>query len=196
MNPVSSAMFQKLLLWNPGNPVRYSIPLVIFLALVVLLGVGLKLDSHLVPSPLIDKPLPAFSLPDLKKPEDKVNSSDFYGQIVLLNVWSSWCVACRTEQPLLVDLSRQGELIIYGFNYKDERQDALDWLLRYGDPYHASVFDQDGRVGIDLGIYGVPETYIVDRNGVIRYKHIGPITPEVLNNTILPLIRKLEAPSA
>lgn len=181
---------------NPGSPVRYNIPLAIFISLVVMLGIGLKLDPRYVPSPLIDKPLPAFSLPDLKKPDNRVNTSDFYGQIVLLNVWASWCIACRTEHPLLVDLSRQGGLMIYGLNYKDERQDALDWLLDYGDPYHASAFDQDGRTGIDLGVYGVPETYVLDREGIIRYKHIGPITLEVLNNTILPLIRKLEAPAA
>ena len=174
---------------------RYLLPLALFVVLVLLLAVGLGIDPKLVPSPLIDKPLPAFNLPKLKAPDDSVISSDFLGDVVLLNVWASWCVACRAEHPLLVELSKNSEMLIYGVNYKDTRPDALQWLQRFGDPYRASAFDQHGLTGIDLGVYGVPETYIMDRAGIIRYKHIGPITREALDNTILPLIEKLKASS-
>jgi cytochrome c biogenesis protein CcmG, thiol:disulfide interchange protein DsbE len=175
--------------------VQYSIPLAIFLVLVVLLGIGLKTDPRKVPSPLIDKPLPEFILPKLGEPGDFLDTKTFQGNVVLLNVWASWCVACRTEHPLLIKLARDGA-IIYGLNYKDVQQDALDWLQTYGDPYEASAFDEYGQIGIDLGVYGVPETYVIDREGIIRYKHIGPVTPEVLKNKILPLIQQLDKSSA
>jgi cytochrome c biogenesis protein CcmG/thiol:disulfide interchange protein DsbE len=172
---------------------RYFLPLALFVVLILLLAVGLRIDPKLVPSPLIDKPLPAFNLPKLKTPDDNIKSSDFQGDVVLLNVWASWCVACRAEHPLLLELSTNNEMLIYGINYKDTRTDAMQWLQHFGDPYRASAFDQHGLTGIDLGVYGVPETYIMDRAGIIRYKHIGPITREVLDNTILPLIEKLKA---
>jgi len=172
---------------------RYFLPLALFVVLILLLAVGLRIDPKLVPSPLIDKPLPAFNLPKLKTPDDNIKSSDFQGDVVLLNVWASWCVACRAEHPLLLELSTNNEMLIYGINYKDTRTDAMQWLQHFGDPYRASAFDQLGLTGIDLGVYGVPETYIMDRAGIIRYKHIGPITREVLDNTILPLIEKLKA---
>ena len=175
---------------------RYSLPLAVFVILVILLGIGLKLDPGLVPSPLIDKPLLAFSLPTVHDRDVMLTSTDLQGQVVLLNIWASWCVACRTEHPLLVDLMKQGRVNIYGLNYKDERQNALEWLARLGDPYRASAFDQDGRLGIDLGVYGVPETFVLDRRGIIRYKHIGPITPQILKDKLLPLIHKLESPAA
>ncbi len=174
---------------------RYLLPLALFAVLVLFLAVGLSIDPKLVPSPLIDKPLPAFNLPKLKTPDDNIKSSDFQGDVVLLNVWASWCVACRAEHPLLVELSKNNEMLIYGLNYKDARTDAMQWLQHFGDPYRASAFDQHGLTGIDLGVYGVPETYIMDRAGIIRYKHIGPITREALNNKILPLIVKLKASS-
>lgn len=174
---------------------RYFLPLALFVVLVLFLAVGLSIDPKLVPSPLIDKPLPAFNLPKLKAPEDNIKSSDFQGDVVLLNVWASWCVACRAEHPLLVELSKNNEMLIYGLNYKDARTDAMQWLQHFGDPYRASAFDLHGLTGIDLGVYGVPETFIIDRAGIIRYKHIGPITRETLDNTILPLIEKLKASS-
>ncbi len=174
---------------------RYSIPLVVFVLLVALLGIGLKLDPGHVPSPLIGKPLPAFSLPTLHDEKKVLASGDLRDEVALLNVWASWCVACRTEHPLLVALKQNGRVNIYGLNYKDDRQDALDWLARLGDPYRASAFDRDGRAGLDMGVYGVPETFVIDRNGIIRYKHIGPITPDVLEKKLLPLIRALEAPA-
>jgi cytochrome c biogenesis protein CcmG/thiol:disulfide interchange protein DsbE len=174
---------------------RYFLPLALFFVLVLFLAIGLRIDPSIVPSPLIDKPLPAFNLPKLKTPDDNIKSSDFQGNVVMLNVWASWCVSCRVEHPLLVELSKNNEMLIYGINYKDTRTDAMQWLQHFGDPYRASAFDELGLTGIDLGVYGVPETYIMDRSGIIRYKHIGPVTREALDNTILPLIEKLKAPS-
>lgn len=171
---------------------RYLFPLAGFIALVALLGLGLRYDPHLVPSPLIDKPAPAFSLPQLHEPGAMFSNADLKGQVALLNVWASWCVSCRHEHPLLLDLAKSGRVPIYGLDYKDERGAAMNWLNELGNPYRRSAFDEDGRVGIDFGVYGVPETFVVDRNGVIRYKHVGPLNDEVLTRTILPLVEKLE----
>lgn len=170
---------------------RYLIPLIVFLSLVVLFVVGLQYDPRLVPSPLIDKPAPAFVLPQLKNSQLKLSNTDLQGNVVMLNVWASWCVACRQEHPLLMQLANSGKINIIGLNYKDTREDAMAWLEQHGDPYLKSAFDQQGRVGIDYGVYGVPETYIIDKSGIIRYKHIGPINADVLKSTILPLINKL-----
>ena len=173
---------------------RYLVPLVLFLLLVGLFVVGLGLDPREVPSPLIDKPAPAFALPDLLEDGKTVSTDDLKKhKVSLFNVWASWCVACRQEHPLLVELSRQDAVPIYGLNYKDKRPDALNWLNRLGNPYTASAFDEKGRVGIDWGVYGVPETFVVDSKGVIRYKQIGPITEEAWRETILPLIEKIRA---
>ena len=167
------------------------LPLGIFVALLVLLGVGLHLDPREVPSPLINKAAPDFRLPDLKDPSRSIARADLLGKVTLLNVWASWCSVCRDEQPLLVDMARRYHLTLYGLDYKDERADALMWLQRFGDPYLLTGYDADGRTGINYGVYGVPETYVIDRDGIIRYKHIGPLTPEVLEKTILPLVKKL-----
>ncbi len=172
---------------------RYLIPLGVFLVLVGFLAAGLKLNPRDVPSPLIDKSAPPFELPTLKDPDKRIGLADLKEQVSLFNVWASWCVSCRHEHPLLVELSRQQLVPIYGLNYKDRREDALRWLRTLGDPYTASAVDEDGRVGIDWGVYGVPETFVVDRNGVIRHKHTGPITVDAWQETILPLIRKLQA---
>ena len=174
---------------------RYLLPLGVFMFLVGLFIVGLQHDPRLVPSPLIDRPSPDFSLPRLEDIQQTISNRDLAGKVVLLNVWASWCVECRREHPLLLELSRRGEFDIIGLNYKDTRPDALEWLEQHGDPYLTSAFDQEGRVGIDFGVYGVPETFIVDRSGVIRYKHIGPISREVLDAEILPLINKLKVKS-
>ncbi|HHO69558.1 MAG TPA: DsbE family thiol:disulfide interchange protein, partial [Gammaproteobacteria bacterium] len=141
---------------------RYLTPLLLFLALAGLLYKGLSLDPHRVPSPLIGKPAPAFSLPRLQQPDAVLSSDDLKGKVSLLNVWATWCVACRAEHPLLVQLARQG-VPIYGLNYKDKRPDAQRWLQRYGNPYLANAFDADGRVGIDWGVYGTPETFVIDK---------------------------------
>lgn len=170
---------------------RYFIPLAGFLVMLGFLAVGLRLNPREVPSPLIDRPVPAFTLPTLAAPEVSLAAQDLKGKVWLLNVWASWCVACRAEHPLLVDLAKTGAVPIYGLNYKDKREDALRWLGNYGNPYQASLSDTSGLVGIDLGVYGVPETFVIDRNGLIRYKHTGPVTAEALRDTILPLIGKL-----
>jgi cytochrome c biogenesis protein CcmG/thiol:disulfide interchange protein DsbE len=170
---------------------RFLIPLAIFAVLVVFLGVGLTLDPREVPSPLINKPAPAFQLPQLHAPEKTFAQKDMLGKVWMLNVWASWCVACREEHPNLVVFGRTGAVPIYGLNYKDEREDGIDWLARFGNPYQLSAYDRDGRIGIDYGVYGVPETYIIDKAGVIRYKRIGPVTPEILRDKILPLVKEL-----
>ncbi len=172
---------------------RYLVPLGIFLVLVVFLGVGLGLNPRQVPSPLIDRPAPAFVLPQLHAPEKPIGPEALRGQVWLLNVWASWCVSCRQEHPVLIDLAKSGEVPIYGLNYKDQREDALRWLVQWGDPYKLSIMDVKGATGIDYGVYGVPETFVIDKAGIIRYKQIGPLTPEILRDKILPLVRKLNA---
>ena len=170
---------------------RYLLPLGIFGALVLLLGVGLSLNPREVPSPLIGKPAPSFELPQLHEPQKRFAPAQMKGTVWVLNVWASWCAACRDEHPVLTDLASSGIAPVYGLNYKDKRDDAIAWLKRFGDPYQASMFDADGRVGIDYGVYGVPETYVIDRQGVIRYKRIGPVTPEIVQKKIAPLVAEL-----
>jgi cytochrome c biogenesis protein CcmG/thiol:disulfide interchange protein DsbE len=163
-----------------------------FLILVVLLGVGLTLNPRTVPSPLVGKPAPGFELPRLDRPGTKFSPAEMKGKVWLLNVWASWCVSCREEHPILVEFSKTKQAPLIGLNYKDPQDDAVRWLKRYGDPYVLSAVDMDGRIGIDYGVYGVPETYVIDREGVIRYKQIGPVTEDVLQKKILPLIKELE----
>jgi cytochrome c biogenesis protein CcmG/thiol:disulfide interchange protein DsbE len=174
---------------------RYLIPLGLFFVLVIFLGIGLGLNPREVPSPLIDKPAPAFSLAQLHTPEKAFGVPDMKGTVWLLNVWASWCVSCREEHPILVQLAKNNVVPIVGLNYKDQRNDALGWLQKFGDPYALSVSDTNGRIGIDYGVYGVPETFVIDKAGVIRYKQIGPVTPQALEQKILPLVRKLQAAS-
>ena len=171
---------------------RYLIPLGIFLVLVAFLAIGLRLgDPHELPSALVDKPAPAFRLQQLKAPEKTFSNEDMRGKVWLLNVWASWCVACREEDQFLFDYQKSGVVPIYGLNYKDKREDALAWLGDLGDPYLLSAVDLDGRTGIDYGVYGAPETYVIDQNGTIRMKHVGPMTPDVWSDKILPLVQKL-----
>ena len=170
---------------------RFLIPLAVFAVLVVFLGVGLTLNPREVPSSLINKPAPAFQLPQLHAPDKTFAQKDMLGKVWMLNVWASWCVACREEHPNLVQLARSGAVPIYGLNYKDERADGIAWLARFGNPYQLSAYDRDGRIGIDYGVYGVPETYVIDKAGVIRYKRIGIVTPEIVRDKILPLVKEL-----
>ena len=170
---------------------RY-VALGLFLILLIFLGYGLTLNPRDVPSPLIGKPAPAFRLPTVADPAKSMGTDDFAGKVTLLNVWASWCVSCRQEHPLLVELARKGSVQVYGLNYKDTRQDARRWLASFGDPYVASAFDEDGRVGIEWGVYGVPETFVIDRKGVIRHKLTGPVTPENWAKTLQPLIQRLQ----
>ena len=170
---------------------RFLIPLALFMGLVVFLAIGLGRDPHEVPSPLINKPAPAFQLPQLHESAKTFSAQEMRGKVWLLNVWASWCFSCREEHPLLLDFARSGAVPLYGLNYKDQRDDAIAWLNELGNPYRLSAVDLDGRVGIDYGVYGAPETYLIDREGLIRFKHVGPLTPEVIQNKILPLARDL-----
>jgi len=170
---------------------RYVIPAVVFSVLVVFLAIGLNLDPREVPSPLVGKPVPEFTLTRLKDPNASFSNEDLKGEVSLLNVWATWCVSCRAEHELLMALANSNRVSIYGLNYKDDRKDALRWLQALGDPYTANAFDGDGRVGIDWGVYGTPETFVIDKQGVIRHKIIGPITVDRLNQELLPLIDQL-----
>ena len=172
---------------------RFIIPLGLFALLVFFLWRGLALDPREVPSPLIGKPAPAFALARLDDASRTIRRDDMLGKVWLLNVWASWCVACRQEHPTLLAFAKTKAAPLIGLNYKDTRPEGLGWLNEFGDPYDASIFDANGRVGIDFGVYGVPETFVVDGNGVIRMKHIGPLTPDVLANKIEPLLKKLDA---
>lgn len=170
---------------------RFLFPLGIFLTLVVFLAVGLRLNPREIPSPFIGKPAPAFQVSQLGDAGKTIAPGDLRGQVWLLNVWASWCVSCRAEHPVLMDLARQKVAPIVGLNYKDGRSEGNQWLARFGDPYLLSAFDADGRIGIDYGVYGVPETFVIDKAGVIRLKHVGPLTPQVINEKLLPLIKEL-----
>lgn len=181
---------------------KFLIPIGSFAALGLLLAYALsqmqagELSPRKIPSPLIGKPLPSFTLPVLHEPTRQVSAKDLKGQVYLVNVWASWCVACRVEHPLLMEIARQAIAPIIGLDYKDESADGLAWLADHGNPYQVSLMDTDGRVGIELGVYGVPETFVIDAKGIIRYKHIGPIDAEVLRKVLLPKIQELKAASS
>lgn len=170
---------------------RTLVPALIFAVIVVFLGVGLTLNPREVPSPLIGKPAPAFQLATLEAPEKSLGLRDMAGQAWVLNVFASWCAPCREEHPLLVDLAKKTPTPIFGLNYKDKQVDAERWLKQFGNPYRAVLIDRDGRAGIDYGVYGVPETFVIDKAGTVRYKKIGPLTPEVIDKKILPLLKEL-----
>lgn len=172
---------------------KFLIPLAVFIVLLVFLGVGLRLDPREVPSPLIGKPAPAFALPRLDAADQTLQRDELLGKVWVLNVWASWCAPCREEHPLLVDFAKRRLAPVYGLNYKDQRPAGLAFLRQLGNPYEASLFDADGRVGIDYGVYGVPETFVIDKQGIIRFKHIGPLNPDVIRSRIEPLIKELNA---
>lgn len=176
---------------EPKSPLRFALPLAVFVVLAAFLFVGLSLNPREVPSPLIGKPVPTFQLPQLAQPDRTFAPSQMQGEVWLLNVWASWCVACRIEHPLLVELAKKNTVPVIGLNYKDKRDAATSWLAQFGNPYKLSVVDADGRVGIDYGVYGVPETFVIDKQGVIRFKQIGPITEEAWQNKLLPLVQQL-----
>jgi cytochrome c biogenesis protein CcmG/thiol:disulfide interchange protein DsbE len=171
--------------------VRYLIPLVLFLVLVVFLAIGLTRNPDELPSALLDKPAPTFRLPQLKDPAKTFSADDMRGKVWVMNVWASWCVACRDEHQYLGGYAKSGTVPIYGLNYKDTSENALAWLEELGDPYVLSAVDADGRVGMDYGVYGAPETYLIDKSGTIRLKHVGPVTPDVWNKEFLPLVQQL-----
>jgi cytochrome c biogenesis protein CcmG/thiol:disulfide interchange protein DsbE len=175
---------------------RYLIPLVLFLVVVGFLAIGLTRDPHEVPSPLINKAAPTFRLPQLKDPAKTFSAEDMRGKVWVLNVWASWCVSCRDEHPLLVEYAKTNTVPIYGLNWKDKREDALAWLDEFGDPYVLSVADLEGRIAIDYGVYGAPETYLIDQTGVIRFKQIGPVTPDVWEQKFVPMVQQLNREGA
>jgi cytochrome c biogenesis protein CcmG/thiol:disulfide interchange protein DsbE len=170
---------------------RFLLPLGVFIVLVVFLWIGLTLNPREVPSPLINKIAPTFRLPQLQDSAKTIGPEDLRGKVWLLNVWASWCVTCRQEHPLLVEMGRQNLVPIYGLNYKDNRDDGLALLRNSGDPYVLSAYDREGNVGIDWGVYGVPETFVIDKSGLIRHKFIGALTPELIQNKLIPLIKEL-----
>jgi len=170
---------------------RFLVPFALFVALIIFFAIGLNRDPREIPSPLINQPAPAFNLQQLQVPAKQFSPADMRGQVWLFNVWASWCVSCREEHPVFVELAKRNLVPIVGLNYKDQRPDALQWLAQFGNPYVLSVTDFDGRIGIDYGVYGVPETYVIDKQGVIRMKHIGPVTPQILQDKILPKVQEL-----
>lgn len=172
---------------------RFLLPLAIFLALASTLALGLKrTDPQALPSPLVGKPVPTFSLNELNAPQQNITAAQFKGQVWVLNVWASWCVSCRKEHPVLLELAQKKVVPLIGFNYQDQRDPGQQWLVRHGNPYQAVAFDSDGRVGMDLGVIGVPETFVIDKKGVIRFKHAGPVTQQLVDKTLLPLIKELQ----
>lgn len=175
-----------------GRNLTKLLPVSIFIGIVILLGIGLTMDPREVPSPLIDKPVPTFNLPPVQGRELGLANSNLRGEVSLVNVFASWCAACRQEHPLLMELSRRNQVPIHGLNYKDEPNDAAGWLDALGDPYTRTGADLNGRVGIDWGVYGVPETFVIDKNGNIAYKHIGPISEQDWEVKIRPLVEKLQ----
>ncbi|WP_418319422.1 DsbE family thiol:disulfide interchange protein [Piscinibacter sakaiensis] len=172
---------------------RFILPLGIFALLLAFLLVGLRLNPREVPSPLIGKPAPAFSLPLLATPEQRISREDLLGKVWVLNVFASWCAPCRVEHPLVTELAERKLAPVYGLNYKDQTADVTNWLAQLGNPFAAVLVDADGRTGIDFGVYGVPETFVVDHKGIIRLKHIGPLTPDDVSERIIPLLQKLQA---
>ena len=166
------------------------LPLGIFLVMAALLGIGLNLNPREVPSPLIGKPAPGFTLAMLDAPERQLSVEQLKGQVWVLNVWASWCVACRTEHEVITDMARRNLVPVLGLNYKDDPDDARRWLQQFGNPYLTSLMDIEGRVGIDWGVYGVPETFVIGADGNIRYKHIGPVTAESLETEVIPAIQQ------
>lgn len=171
---------------------RFLLPLAIFVVMVGFLAVGLTLNPREVPSPLVGKAAPDFSLPQLHEPDKVFSPKDLAGKVWLLNFWASWCSGCKDEHPVLMQLAKSGEVPIYGADYKDRREEALTWLQRWGNPYQLVGVDEAGRVGINYGVYGVPETYVIDKAGKIRYKQIGPVDQDILDKKILPLVRELQ----
>lgn len=170
---------------------RFLLPLGIFIVLVGFLAAGLRLKPREVPSPFIGKPAPTFSVAQLHAPDRTIGPEDLRGEVWLLNIWASWCVSCREEHPVLVELAKSKLVTLIGLDYKDDREKALSWLARNGDPYLLSAYDGDGRVGMDFGVYGVPETFVIDKTGIVRYKQIGPLTDAIVKEKIIPLVKEL-----
>lgn len=173
------------------------LPLIVFAALALLLGTGVFINAGKtqtdILSPLVGKPAPEFALPDFADTSRKVRKADLLGKPYLLNIWASWCASCRVEHPVIAEVARSGRLKVVGYNYKDNPEDARRWLAQFGDPFHLIIADEPGRAAIDWGIYGAPETFLVDAKGVVRWKHVGPVTPEVVEDELWPLLAAIES---
>lgn len=172
---------------------RYTLPLVVVVALTGFFWKGLQQDPSRVPSPLIGQPAPEFSLPELRRPEAEFTERQMQGHVSLLNVWATWCIACKEEHPTLMQFAARHDVPLYGLDYKDDRAKAMEWLDTHGDPYHKIAFDHRGDVAINWGVYGAPETFLIDAHGMIRHKYIGPLTPELIRNDLMPRVEKLRA---
>lgn len=175
------------------NKLLRLLPLIVSLALGLVLYRGLFLDPQAMPSALIGKKMPAFNLTSLQDPTRNVTEQDLSGEIVLLNVWATWCPSCRVEHPYLIDIANSGRLKVFGLNYKDKRKPAQGWLRKLGDPYVVSIFDELGKLGLDLGVYGAPETFIIDHQGIIRKRFAGVLDAQVWQREFIPLITQIEA---
>lgn len=172
---------------------KFVIPLILFLVIAVFLAMGLSLNPRDIPSPLLDKPAPDFSLPILAEPDKILSKADMVGKVWLLNVWASWCGSCRAEHPVFNELAAKNIVPIVGLNYKDDPWAAKQWLAQLGNPYQVSVMDPEGRTGIDYGVYGVPETFVIDKQGRVRYKHTGAVTWNDVQQILLPWVKQLNA---
>jgi cytochrome c biogenesis protein CcmG/thiol:disulfide interchange protein DsbE len=193
---IAAANAPKLAGTDPAGPARrirplFLVPVVAFAGLIFVFGISLNRDPSKVPSALIGKPVPEFALPPVKGRSLGLSTADLQGEVSLVNVFASWCVACREEHPVFMRMKEHGLVPIHGLNYKDQPEDAARWLDAMGDPYTRTGADLNGRVAIDWGVYGVPETFLIDRQGRIAFKQIGAVTPEVLEHTILPLVANL-----
>lgn len=179
---------------RPGSAgqLRWFLPIIVFCAIAIFLGIGLTLDPNYVPSALVGREVPEFDLQPLPGREPGLSSAHLRGEVSMVNVFASWCTSCLKEHPIFMELSAEGTVPIHGINYRDDPDDALAWLNRHGDPYSRIGADRDGRAGIEWGVYGVPETFVVDKKGVVVHKHVGPVTRQALRTTILPLIRELK----
>ncbi len=170
----------------------YLLPLAVFAVLMVFFFFGLGTNPRLIPSPLIGQPAPQFSLPKLKNPDELFQQVDLKGEVSLLNIWATWCPSCKQEHPVLMQIAKSNKIPIYGLFYKDDPAKGVVWLQDYGDPYRANAVDVEGKIGIEWGVYGTPETFIIDQEGIIRYKHVGPISWADWQGTLLPMIQSLQ----
>ena len=180
---------------NKFSVIRYMLPLIIFLALAVFLWQGLQLDPHRIPSPLVGKPVPRFSIESVNKPQLQLTNQIFKGHVSMLNVFASWCITCRAEHAVMMDIYDQHVVNLYGLAYKDSKAELVPWLHQFGDPYQKIINDSKGQLAINLGVYGTPETFIIDKKGIIRYKRIGAVSPSLWQHTIKPLIARLKQES-
>jgi len=175
----------------PKRKLKILIPFIIFLIIAVVLGRGLKLHPRRIPSALLDKPAPHINLDTVYEKGHRLTNRDFIGQVSLLNVWATWCTACQAEHPVLMEIAKTRNVVILGLDYKDDMTKAREWLSHLGDPFQLIGFDQNGKTAIDWGVYGTPETFVIDKQGIIRYKHVGALTMQVWEDELLPLVERL-----